>query len=124
MKKLILALSFAGLLFLNGCFLLWLGAGVAGGVAISKDTVRLERDVSYDQAWSATYDTLEAMGVITMRDKDSGRIEAEVNGAAVDARIQNITPKTIRIDVKARKNLMPNIDTAMQITNKIGQKLK
>lgn len=123
MKKMWMSCVLMGaLLSCYGCAAVLIGAGVAGGVAISEDTAKLDADASYSRAWKATYDTLQEMGAITTQDKDSGKIEASIQDTKVDARLVPLTSKTVRIQIKARKNLLPNMDLAMMIINRINNK--
>ena len=123
MKKLLIGLTcLLSLAAFSGCAAVLIGAGVAGGVAISEDTAKLEADTSYNTAWKVTYATLKEMGAINSQNKDSGKIEANVQDTKIEARVIPITSKTIRVEVKARKNLLPNMDLAMTIVNKIHNK--
>ena len=123
MKKILMICCVIGMvLSSHGCAAVLIGAGVAGGVAISEDTAKLDADASYSRAWKATYDTLTDMGTIDAQDKDSGKIDATIQGAKVDARVVPLTSKTVRIQIKARKNLLPNMDLAMMIINRINNK--
>jgi hypothetical protein len=124
MKKFVvilgIMLSCAGM---YGCAAILVGAGVAGGIAISEDTAKLEADTSYDRAWKLTYDAVKSMGVITESDRELGKIEALVQESKVEAKVVPLTSRTVRIEIKARKNLLPNMDLAMRIINKINSKL-
>jgi hypothetical protein len=124
MKKFILV---SGLLFLSfsliGCTALIIGGGVAGGIAISKDTATVNLDRSFDAAWNVTYKQLEKMGAITLQDKKANKIEARIQDSDVTATIKQLTPKTITIEIKARKNFFPNVSLAQDILNEIIQKL-
>jgi|CXWL01.1.fsa_nt_gi hypothetical protein len=123
MRKMLLVCFVAvSLLSVYGCAAVLIGAGVAGGVAISEDTAKFEVDTSYNHAWSVTYDTIKKMGAINTQDKDSGKIEANIQNTRVDAKVIPLTPQTVRIEIKARKNLLPNMDLAMTIINKINSK--
>ena len=110
-------------LSLTGCAAVLIGAGVAGGFAISKDTAKLERDTSYRRAWSASLDVIEDMGVVESHDKTAGTIEATVQGAKINATVSQLTDSTVQVTVKARKNLLPKINLAMDIVNRIGKKI-
>jgi hypothetical protein len=105
-----------------GCAAVLVGAGVAGGIAISEDTAKLEVDTNFDRAWNNTLNTIKGMGVITSTDRDSGKIEALVQETKVEAKIVPLTSRTVRIEVKARKNMLPNMDLAMRIINRINSK--
>ena len=123
MKKLSLVLTlmiFSATMY--GCAAVLVGAGVAGGIAISEDTAKLETDTSFDRAWRVTYNIVKSMGVITKSDRDSGKIEAVIQDSKVDAKVVPMTSRTVRIEVKARKNLLPNMDLAMRVINRINSK--
>lgn len=121
MKKLLLTCFVAGaLLSTYGCAAVLIGAGVAGGVAISEDTAKLDVDTSYSKAWKVAYDTIKDMGAINLQDKDSGKIEANIQNTHIVAKVLPLTAQTVRIEVKARKNLLPNMDLAMLIVNRIN----
>jgi hypothetical protein len=123
MKKYALVLSLMiGCLGLYGCAAVLVGAGVAGGIAISEDTAKLEVDTNFDRAWKITLNTVKSMGVVGSSDRDSGKIEATIQDSKVEAKIIPLTAKTVRIQVKARKNLLPNMDLAMRIINRINSK--
>lgn len=123
MKRMVLASwMVVSLLAFSGCAAILIGAGVAGGVAISEDTAKLEVDSSYDHAWSVAYNTVKSMGIISAQNKDSGKIEADVQDSKIDVKVLPVTSKTVRIEVKARKNLLPNMDLAMTIINRINSK--
>lgn len=110
-------------LALCGCAVLLLGGGIAGGIAISKDTAKLEKEVNFNHAWKTTYDVIADMGTIESSNKDAGKIEAKVRSSNVTAHIIQVTPKSVRIEIKSRKAMFPNLDLAMEITNKINSKL-
>ena len=123
MRKMLLScFILASMLTAYGCAAVLIGAGVAGGVAISEDTAKLEVDTSYNHAWNVTYDTLKAMGAINSQDKDSGKIAANIQDTKIEAKVLPLTPQTVRIEIKARKNFLPNMDLAMTIINRINSK--
>ncbi len=107
---------------LYGCAAVLVGAGVAGGIAISEDTAKLEADTTYDRAWGITSGVLKDMGAITSSDKESGKIEAVIQESKVEAKVIPLTSRTVRIEIKVRKNLLPNMDLAMRIINRINSK--
>ncbi len=123
MKRIVMASwMIVSLLVFSGCAAILIGAGVAGGVAISEDTAKLEVDTSYERAWTVVYSTIKSMGAVNTQDKDVGKIEANIQDSRVDVKVLPITSKAVRIEVKARKNLLPNMDLAMMIVNRINSK--
>lgn len=114
------------LFFFSGCALFLVGAGVGGGIAISRDTVEGHFDKSLDQVWKASREVMMQEGFIRLEDKMRGRIEGEAEKSEVKIEISQVSERTIRVRVKARKSfkLVPNIDLANKIYNKIFKKLE
>lgn len=107
----------------SGCvFLPWV-VGAAGGYAVSKDTIAGEIDADYDTLWDAAMKVSEIMGVINLEDKVRGRIDLNIGKSKVVVIIEVLTPKTMRLKVKARKYLLPNIALAQKMFVKITQQI-
>ena len=112
-------------LCLQGCAALLIGtAGVIGGVAISEDTVQSDMDATFDQVWNNTLNEIEKMGgTVKLKEKFRGVIEARARSSNIRIELERITDKTIRIRVKARKNYLPNIKLAHELSARIIKKL-
>src|SRR3989338_6811257 len=95
----------------NGCVVLALGAGAAGGYAISKDEMEGFSSQKYDHIWNVSEQVLQEEGSIEIRDKQAGRIEAFVKGSKVKFELEQISPESTRIRVQARKamNMFPDM---------------
>ncbi|MDD5746359.1 MAG: DUF3568 family protein [Candidatus Omnitrophica bacterium] len=126
MKKLLLAiLGVAALVSVSGCAGLILGTGTLSGMGLAMDTIRLERYVTMDQAWTATKDTLEEMNVtITAENPDAGTINAELEKTVITITLVEHDAKTVSIDVKARRKGLPRLQLAEQIIETINAKLR
>lgn len=111
------------LLMSSGCAAVLIGGGIAGGMAVSRDTAEIVKDTSYDKAWDVTRKTLDEMGVINLEDKKAGKIEANVKDSKITAQVTQLTGKSVKVTIKARKNMFPKIELAMEIVNKINGKL-
>lgn len=123
MKKfLVISVAIFSLLTFYGCAAVLISAGIVGGVAISEDTAKLEADTSYNRAWKIAYNVIKGMGAINFQDKESGKIVANVQDSKIEAKVIPLTPKTVRIEIKARKNMLPNMDLAMIVINRINSK--
>lgn len=123
-KIIALSASVLAMYVISGCALVpvaLVGGGVVGGMAISEDTVQTEFDRNYDQAWGTSVSVLERAGAIETSDKEAGRIEGYVRKSKVTIRLEQLTPSTVRIQVKARKSagVLPDIDTAHTIAYRI-----
>jgi hypothetical protein len=110
---------------MTGCALFLLGAGAAGGYAISKDEIEAMYDAKYDKVWNATKTTLQHNGALTLDDRNHGKIEAIVGGSTINVMIDQVTAKTVRLRIKARKTkgLFPDIDLAQEINEDVMKKL-
>jgi hypothetical protein len=122
MKNLLIGMLLISCLLSSGCVVALVGAGAAGGIALSKDSAMVNLDQDFDRVWSITSKQLESMGAITLQDKKAGKIEADIQESQVTAVIKQLTAKTVSLEVKARKNLFPNVTLAQDILNQIIQK--
>ncbi len=116
----------SSLLIFSGCAIFLLGAGAAGGLAISKDTIEGTAERPFDRVWNAGRDVIKQEGFIRLENKGAGTIEAEIRKSRVKFEALQITDKTVRFRVEARKthNLIPDMDLANELYNKIFQKIK
>ena len=110
---------------LQGCAALLIGtAGVIGGVAISEDTVQSDIDAGFDQAWNTALNEVEKMGgEVKLKEKFRGVVEAKIRSSIVHISLERITDKTVRLKVKSRKNYLPNIKLAHEISARVIKKL-
>lgn len=111
-------------LSVSGCVWMVLGVGVAGGYAISKDTIAGELDKDYDSIWTAAEKVCSIMGTVKNKDRTKGFIDVDVDKAKVSINIERLTPETLRLKVSARKYMMPNIALAQKIFVKINQQIE
>lgn len=112
-------------LCLQGCAALLIGtAGVIGGVAISEDTVQSDIDAGFDQIWNTALNEIEKIGgEVILKEKFRGVIEAKVRSSSVRLALERMTDKTVRLKVKSRKNYLPNIKLAHELSARILKKL-
>ena len=119
------ALLASAVIGLSGCALLLVGAGAAGGYAISRDTVRNLFDLPPDTVFQVSRDVVAQEGVITVEDARNGVIKATTPGANVTVTVKPVTKRTVELKVKARDNMLfPKIDIAQDIYTKILSKLE
>lgn len=116
------------LLFLvvhTGCAIFAFGAGAAGGYAIGKDQVEGFSDESYDKVWKAAYQVFKEESMIETADKAHGKIEALIEKTEVKFELNQISPKSVRLRVRARKalNLFPDIKLAHKVYEEIMERL-
>lgn len=109
----------------SGCALFLIGAGAAGGYAISKDEIEGLVDGSSSRAWTAAREVIMKEGVLKAENAALGTLEAEVGSSTVEIHAEQVTAKTTRLRIKARKTkgLFPDIELAQQTYTKIVKKL-
>ena len=118
---LVIAASFA----LSGCPVVLVGAGVAGGYAISKDSVKNNYDLSQDRVYKASLVVLKEMGQVTSEDKKNGVLEGKIEDVDATVTVKPLTQKTVELKVSARNKIkMPAVDVAQEVYNKIDERLK
>ena len=109
----------------SSCALLLVGAGVAGGYAISKDSVRNVFDLPKEQIFGESLTVAREAGAVTLEDRAHGRIKAEVQGVTVTGTVKPLTKRTVELKVTGRSHLlMPKVDVAQEVYNKIAERLK
>jgi len=108
---------------LSGCAALLLGTGVAGGYAISKDSIKNHFDRSPNELYRISRDVIGQMGLVTSEDHRRHRIEAEVEGVNVTITVTPVSEQTTELKVRARKLLLPKIDVAQAVYNRILSRL-
>lgn len=126
MKRSAVALLVAGaaVVGLSGCAVLLVGAGAAGGYAISKDSVKNLFDLPAEVVFRASREVASEQGIITVEDARNGLIKATMEGATVTVTVKPVTKKTVELRVKARDNfLFPKVDIAQAIYTKILERL-
>src|SRR5689334_1788358 len=100
----------------NGCALFVLGAGAAAGDSISQDEIEGFTDKPVDTVWRSALEVLSGQGAILLQDRERGRLEAKVGGSEVKIEIQQITTKSVRMRVQARRgyNMFPDMKLAQR----------
>lgn len=120
MKKLLQGTALVLLLIVfSGC------AAILVGVVLSKDSAKVTKETSYNRAWDATRKVLGEMGTITLENKKSKHIEADINNDAVTAEVAKVSLRFVRITIKARnkRTLFADADLAAKIAEKINVEL-
>lgn len=117
--NIIFAVGLICCLLFSGCIFIVAGVGVLGGYAISKDTIQGETDKNFLSIWDSSLDILKVMGLVYTEHKSKGTLEAKVNSSDVKIVIEELTVKTTRLRVSARKYLFPDISLAQKIYIKV-----
>ena len=122
MNRLAIRLSLLGglVIVLSGCAALLIGAGAAGGYAISRDSITNHFDLPMSHVFRVSREAVSDVGLITVEDERRGFIKALVEGANVTVTVKPVSEKTVELKVKARNNLfLPKIDIAQTVYNRI-----
>lgn len=124
MRQLIIVVLFS--LFLSGCAAVLVGAGAAGGYAIGPDYVQGETDKDFSGIYNSALDIAGIMGIVQSKYSSStvGKIRAKVENSSLEISMERLTRHTLRLKVKSRKNLMPNIALAQKVYNNILQRVR
>jgi hypothetical protein len=126
MRRFVVAGIVAGVaaMGLSGCAVLLVGAGAAGGYAISKDSVKNLFDLPADQVFRVSREVVAEQGLVTVEDARNGLLKATVEGATVTVTVKPVTKKTVELRVKARDNLLfPKVDIAQALYTRILERL-
>ncbi len=117
-------------LLLQGCAVVLLGAGGAGGVAAADSMQTADRTFTYpiDQVHSATTDALARMSLKPTEDTTTAagrRLVAHTNDRTIDIDLENVTYNTTRmtVQVKTYHGLLRDGATAKQIVQNTGDAL-
>ncbi|MDI6606548.1 MAG: DUF3568 family protein [Candidatus Omnitrophota bacterium] len=118
----LIILSFCGI---YGCAPLVIGgAGVLGGYAVGRDTIKGHSDKSYNAIWNSALKVAKIKGKLTKEDKEKGEIEMEAELSRVWIKLTKLTKSATEIKVSARKYSLPNLKLAEEIFIKIMEQIK
>lgn len=110
----------AASLVVSGCAALLVGAGVAGGYAISKDSVKNVFDLPKDLVFDQSLSVVKEMGLVKVEDRAHGLIKADVQDAQITITVKPLTRKTVELKVRGRNQFwMPKVDAAQDVYSKI-----
>ena len=112
--------------FFSGCAMMLVGAGAAGGYAIGRDYIQGESDKSFESVYDSAANIAGIMGVIESQfsNPSLAKIKAKVESSSLEIDIERLTRQTLRLKVKSRKNMMPNIELAQKVYSKILQQAR
>ena len=120
MRRVSVLVLLAASLGVSGCALLLVGAGVAGGYAISKDSVRNVFDLPKDRVYEQSLAVVKEMGLVKLEDRAHGLIKADVQDADITITLRQLTKKTVELKVKGRSHFsLPKVDVAQEVYSKI-----
>ena len=101
---------------IGGCAPLLIASGAAVGYAAGRDSAALDLDRPWNAVWDASKEEIQHQGLIKREDAKRGRIDAKVEEADVVLTVKQLTPSTVRVIVRARKNLFPKVEIAQKLS--------
>ena len=111
--------------FLAGCwFLVGAAAGGATAMGVSPDSTVSHFDTSFDRAYSVSLSVIRSMGKTSMEDQKGGWIKAEAQNHLVAVHVEELTEKTVKVTVSARKSGVPKVKFAREIMERIANRLR
>ncbi|HOX54543.1 MAG TPA: DUF3568 family protein [Candidatus Omnitrophota bacterium] len=104
-------------LYICGCaaFVVGGAVGLLGGYAISRDTIQGETEKGYDSLWNAASTVLNSMGASEIDDSNRGIVRARIGKSKVYITMEQLTPHSVRLRVKCRKNVMPDLTLSQKL---------
>jgi len=110
--------------FLSGCAALLIGAGAAGGYALSADSIQGNFDSDFDTVWFKSIEVMEEVGQIIFEDEKSGIIRAKTSKQIdITITLGRVTENTTSLTVKAKKNVLPKRKDAQKIFSAIIRRI-
>ena len=109
---------------LGGCPLIWVGTGVVGGYAISKDSIRNQFELSKEQVFRQSAAVAHDVGFVTVEDGERGLLKLKIGDTTVTITVTPMTKHSVELKVQARNQvLLPQVDVAQSVYNKIAERL-
>lgn len=109
---------------LGGCAPVLLATGAVAGYAISRDSALMDMERPWDRVWSAAQEEVRQAGTVKRESPKRGRLDARVEGADVVVALRQLNPSTVRVVVRARKNLLPKVDVAQKLAFGIQRRVE
>ena len=109
-------------LFISGCAPILLASGAAAGYAVSRDSLTLDLDRPKEHVWNVCLEETKQQGTVKRADPKEGRLEAQIQQASVVLTLEQLTPATVRVVIRARRNLLPRIDVAQRLAIGIARR--
>ena len=100
----------------SGCAALWVAGGAAAGYALTRDSMIFTvEDRSFRRVWEAAARETRRQGTVKAEDAGKGRLDARIQDSDVVVTLEQLTVTTVRVTVRARKNLLPRRGVAEQL---------
>lgn len=107
----------------SGCAPLLVAGGLAAGYAVSRDSVVLDLDRSWEKVWDACLEEVRYQGRLKKENRKRSRIDARVREVDVVLTLEQLTPATVRVVIRARKHLLPRVEVAQRLGLGIARRI-
>lgn len=104
-----------GIWTLSGCAPLLIASGAVAGYAASRDSVTVDLDQPWERVWRVCREETQRMGRLKKEDPRKGRMDARIEKSDVVVTLKPLTESTVRVNIRARKNLLPKLDVAQRL---------
>lgn len=99
------------------------GVGSVAGYAVSRDHVELTVEQPYDKVWDVALDETKRTGLLKDVNQETGHIEATYQGTHIVVTLERVTETAVKVVVKARKHMLPQIDLAQRLASRMARRL-
>ena len=97
---------------------------VAGSILLGKDNAEQEFGGGYDRVYEACLEVLKQGGSVKSEDRAGGVITGEVPGGSVTVRLEKGSGGKVKVNVSARKMMLPKPDVAGGVLYQLSERLK
>ena len=80
------------------------------------DSVTMDLDEPLDRVWRAALEELRSQGSLKRENANRRRLDARIQQADVVVTLKQLTSSTVRVVVRARKNLLPKVEVAQAVS--------
>ena len=107
----------------TGCAPILLASGAVAGYLVGRDSVTMDLDRPREHVWNVCLEETKRQGAVKRGDPKGGRVEAQIQQASVVLTLEQLTPATVRVVIRARKNLLPRIEVAQRLAIEIARRI-
>jgi hypothetical protein len=89
-----------------------------------KDYAQQDYSVSWDKVYEVGLGVIKESGIVKKENKTTGVINADIRGAQVTLKLQELSNNSTRVTISARKFFLPQPEVAAGVMYRISEKLK
>ena len=83
----------------------------------------MDLDRPREHVWQVCLEEAKREGTVKRVDPKNGRLDAQIQQASVVLTLEQLTPATIRVVIRARRNLLPRIEVAQRLAIEIARRI-